>query len=87
MDPGTIKTNNKSGGGANQGTGWRSSNISWKFPASFGVGEVASFATSRTWYNWATGNGVTNSSAEFIQWAMAEGSATKLDVMAIGRWK
>ena len=87
LDPGTIKTNNKSGGGANQGTGWRSSNISWKFPASFGVGEVASFATSRTWYNWATGNGVTNSSAEFIQWAMAEGNATKLDVMAIGRWK
>ena len=87
LDPGTIKTNNKSGGGANQGTGWRSSNISWKFPASFGAGEVASFATSRTWYNWATGNGVTNSSAEFIQWAVAEGNATKLDVMAIGRWK
>ena len=87
LDPGTIKTNNKSGGGANQGTGWRSSNITWKFPASFGVGEVASFATSRTWYNWATGNGVTNSSAEFIQWAVAEGTATKLDVMAIGRWK
>ena len=87
LDPGTIKTNIKSGGGANQGTGWRSGNISWKFPASFGVGEVASFATSRTWYNWATGNGVTNSSAEFIQWAMAEGNATKLDVMAIGRWK
>ena len=87
LDPGTLKTNNKSGGGANQGTGWRSSNISWKFPAVFGAGEVASFATSRTWYNWATGNGVTNSSAEFIQWAMAEGNATKLDVMAIGRWK
>lgn len=87
LDPGTTKTNLKSGGGTNQGTGWRSGNITWTFPAVFDAGAVASFATSRTWYNWATGNGVTNSSADFIQWAIAEGTATPLDVMAIGRWK
>lgn len=87
LSPGTAKTNLKSGGGTNQGTGWRSGNITWTFPAVFDAGEVASFATSRTWYNWATGNGVTNSSADFIQWAIAEGTATPLDVMAIGRWK
>lgn len=87
LDPNGIKTNLKSGGGANQGTGWRTGNITWTFPASFGAGEVAAFATSRTWYNWTTGNGVTNSSADFIQWAVAEGNATKFDAMAIGRWK
>lgn len=87
LDPNGTKTNLKSGGGANQGTGWRSGNITWTFPAVFDAGEVASFATSRTWYNWATGNGVTNSSADFIQWAIADGNATPMDVMAIGRWK
>ena len=87
FDPKGAKTSNKSGGGTNQGTGWRSSNITWTFPAVFHAGEVASFGHSRTWYNWTTGNGVTNSTAEFIQWAVAEGTATKLDVMAIGRWK
>ena len=85
--PNGAKTNLKSGGGSNQGTGWRSGNITWTFPAVFDAGEVASFATSRTWYNWATGNGVTNSSADFIQWAIADGNATPMDVMAIGRWK
>ena len=85
--PNGEKTNLKSGGGTNQGTGWRSGSIKWSFPAEFDVDEVSAFATSRTWYNWVTGNGVTNSSADFIQWAVADGNATAMDVMAIGRWK
>lgn len=68
------------------GASWRSSDIKWTFPKAF-TSQVTLFGHCKSWTNWSTGNGATNTTGNFAQWAYTSRPVESMHVIAIGRWK